>query len=365
MEQNVYRSELERLRFTEEGKAALTDALMATQDAGEVGRRQPWLKRGVAAALAAVLLVGTAAAVTLPLWEDYFGPMDQGQLAVVEALSETLPDAVTSNGATMTPLAAFGGQGALYLMLEVEAPEGCVLPTLGEDEQYWLSGGAEPQMRTRLETAEGRDVEDLSYSFGVTCLEDDDPTDNKISLVVDVTANGDLAGLTLRIPGLWKWEIADKSIFTPIFTGDFAFPISEDMGEESVVTLDVAGVTAQTQWGPITMETLELSPLGARWSYRIDEATAQAAREAEEPTAEEPAAITAVDEDGATTAVRLTITPSAPLSVVLKDGTEVGFPLSFQGQEDGLQVCSGGFPAPVDLSQADHVLWGDTEIPLN
>ena len=48
----------------------------------------------------------------MPLWEEYFGPLDQGQQAVVESLSETLPDAVTSNGATMTPLAAFGGQGA-------------------------------------------------------------------------------------------------------------------------------------------------------------------------------------------------------------------------------------------------------------
>lgn len=264
MEQNVYQSELERLGFTEAGKAELTDALMAEQAAGKT--RRPWLKRGVAAALAAVLLVGTAAAVTMPLWEDYFGPMDQGQQAVVERLSETLPDAVTSNGATMTPLAAFGGHGALYLMLEVEAPEGTILPALGEDEQYWLSGGVEPGVRTRLETADGRDVEDLSYAVGVTCLEDDDPTDNKISLVVNVTADGDLAGLTLRIPGLWKWEIADRSIFTPIFTGDFAFPISEDMGEDCVTTLDVAGVTAQTKWGPVTLETLELSPLGLRWS---------------------------------------------------------------------------------------------------
>lgn len=363
MEQNVYRSELERLRFTENGKSALTDALMAEQAPRR--HRSPWLKRGVAAALAAVLLVGTAAAVTMPLWEEYFGPLDQGQQAVVESLSETLPDAVTSNGATMTPLAAFGGQGALYLMLEVEAPAGTVLPTLGEDEQYWLSGGAEPQVRTRLETAEGRDVEDLSYAVGVTCLEDDDPTDNKISLVVNVTADGDLAGLTLRIPGLWKWEIADKSIFTPIFTGDFAFPISEDMGEESVVTLDVAGVTAQTPWGPITMETLQLSPLGARWSYRIDEATAQAAREAEQAAAEEPAAVTAWDEDGTSAVVHLTITPSAPLSLVLEDGTEVSVTGGFLGEEDGLQVCSGSFPAPVDLTQVDHLLWGETEIPLN
>lgn len=363
MEQNVYRSELERLRFTENGKSALTDALMAEQAPRR--HRSPWLKRGVAAALAAVLLVGTAAAVTMPLWEEYFGPLDQGQQAVVESLSETLPAAVTSNGATMTPLAAFGGQGALYLMLEVEAPAGTVLPTLGEDEQYWLSGGAEPEVRARLETPEGRETEDISYSLNATCLEDDDPTDNKISLVVNVTANGDLAGLTLRIPGLWKWEIADKSIFTPIFTGDFAFPISEDMGEDCVTTLDVAGVTAQTKWGPVTLESLELSPLGLRWSYCIDEATARAAREAEQAAAEEPPAVTVLDEDGSETPMETAILVAPQMTLVLKDGTEMGTFIGFQGQEDGLQVCSGSFPAPVDLTQVDHLLWGETEIPLN
>ena len=365
MEQNVYRSELEHLRFTEAGKTALTDALMAEQAAPGTHRRSPWLKRGTIAALAAVLLVGTAAAVALPLWENYFGPLDQGQLAVVERLSETLPDAVTSNGATMTPLAAFGGHGALYLMLEVEAPEGTVLPTLGENEQYWLSGGGEPQVRTRLETPEGRDVEDLSYAVGVTCLEDDDPTDNKISLVVNVTADGDLAGLTLRIPGLWKWEIADQSTFTPVFTGDFAFLISEDMGEDCVTTLDVAGVTTQTRWGPVTLETLELSSLGLRWSYRIDEATAQAAREAEQAAAEEPPAVTVLNEDGSESPMEAEILIAPEMTLILKDGTEAGTFMGFQGQEDGLQVCSGSFPVPVDLSQADHLLWGDTEIPLN
>lgn len=361
MEQNVYRSELERLRFTEQGRAELTDALMAEQAAPR--RRSPWVKRGVAAALAAVLLVGTAAAVTFPLWEEFFGHMDAGQQAVVKTLSGTLPGAATSNGATMTPLAAFGGQGALYLMLEVEAPEGTVLPELGENAVYWLSGGVEPEVRTRLETADGREREDIGYSLDVTCLEDDDPTDNKITLVAEVNASGDLAGLTLHIPGLWEW--GSDNTYKAVFTGDFDFPISEDLGKDSTVALDVVGVTAQTPWGPITMETLELSPLGIRWSYRIDEATAQAAQEAEQAAMEAPPAVMAVDEDGAATAVQVEITPSAPLSVVLRDGTEISIAEGFYGTEDGLQVCSGAFAAPVDLSQADHLLWGETRIPLN
>ena len=130
MEQNIYRNELERLRFTEKGKAALTDALMAEQTAGESRRHARWMKRGVAAALAAVLLVGTAAAVAGSLWENYFGLLDQGQQEVLENLSKGLPAAVTSNGTTITPLDAFGAKGVLYLMLEVEAPAGTVLPVL-------------------------------------------------------------------------------------------------------------------------------------------------------------------------------------------------------------------------------------------
>ena len=45
MDENVYRSELEKLRFTQEGKAALTEALMAEQ-AVPVVRRHTWWKRG-------------------------------------------------------------------------------------------------------------------------------------------------------------------------------------------------------------------------------------------------------------------------------------------------------------------------------
>lgn len=364
MEQNVYRNELERLRFTEKGKAALTDALMAEQTAGESRRHARWMKRGVAAALAAVLLVGTAAAVAGSLWENYFGLLDQGHQEVLESLSKGLPAAVTSNGATITPLDAFGAEGILYLMLEVEAPAETVLPVLDEEEAvYWLSGGVDPAVRMRLETADGREREDISYSTDVTCLEDDDPTDNKIIVVVNLSADQDLSGLTLHIPGLWKWET--DNTFTPIFTGDFPFLISENMGNGSAVTLDVDGVTTQTPWGPIALRTMELSPLGIRWSYRIDDATARAAEQVAEEMSQDQNGMSVQAADGSQLAMEVSITPDAPVSVVLKDGTEVSVSGGFAGEEDGIQVCSGAFAVPVDLSQADHLLWGDTEIPLN
>lgn len=365
MEQNVYRSELNRVELTAEGKAALTDALMGEGTAPRRARRGYWTRRGVAAALAAVLLVGTAAAVTVSLWDEYFGPLDPGQREVVEQLGKALPPAVTCNGATMTPLDAFGAEGVLYLLLEVEAPAGTVLPVLDEEEAvYWLSGGVEPDVRARLETSDGYETEDLSYSLDVTCLEDDDPTDNQITMAVNISADQDLAGLTLQIPGLWKWDT--DNTFTPIFTGEFAFPISEDLGKGSAMTLDVDGVTTETAWGPVTLKSLELSSLGIRWSYRIDEDTAQAVRQAEDEMREsEQSAVVVQSEDGSETPVETSILVSPQMTLVMKDGTQVSISNGFMEPEGELWTCSNAFKAPVDLSQAAYLLWGDTKVPLN
>src|SRR5699024_8379360 len=104
MDRNVYQSELDRVRFTEAGKSALTDALLAAQAVPAKQRgRGPWMKRGAIAALAAVLLVGSAAAVTVSLWDGFFGGLDPSEQAVVDTLSGDLPGAVSSNGAVMTP----------------------------------------------------------------------------------------------------------------------------------------------------------------------------------------------------------------------------------------------------------------------
>ena len=60
---------------------------------------------------------------------------------MVDTLSGGLPGAVSAGGAMMTPMAAFGMDGAFYLMLEIQAPEGTVLPPLdGENETYQLFG---------------------------------------------------------------------------------------------------------------------------------------------------------------------------------------------------------------------------------
>lgn len=79
MDRNVYQSELDRVRFTEAGKSALTDALLAEQAAPAKRQgRSPWMKRGAIAALAAVLLVGSAAAVGVSQgWLHFFSSEEE------------------------------------------------------------------------------------------------------------------------------------------------------------------------------------------------------------------------------------------------------------------------------------------------
>lgn len=78
MDRNVYQSELDRVRFTEAGKSALTDALMTGRAESEQRRgRGPWMKRGAIAALAAVLLVGTAAVGVSQGWIHFFSSEEE------------------------------------------------------------------------------------------------------------------------------------------------------------------------------------------------------------------------------------------------------------------------------------------------
>ena len=144
---------------------------------------------------------------------------------MVDTLSGGLPGAVSAGGAMMTPMAAFGMDGVFYLMLEIQAPEGTVLPPLdGENETYQLFGDDILNGEwLELREPDGGDPA-ISYSTEFTWLEDPDPADNTLTVVLSILADGDLEGKVLHIPGLWKQT--DGKAYTEIFSGDFDFVLS-------------------------------------------------------------------------------------------------------------------------------------------
>ena len=266
MDSNAYRSELDRVRYTKTGREALTDRLMRTQGVERGRRRAGWPRKMMAAAVAAVVLVGTAAAAAGPLWERYFGRLDEDQQAVINNLSaapEALP-AAESHGTVMTPLAAFGDQDFYYLMLEIRAPEGTVLPDYGEDEGYYQLFGDELGEKITLTDEDGQELPRyVEFEWMPRTGED-----NVLTAVLRLwPAEGvdfsDGTDKVLHIPGLWV-QSPDK-VYTPVLTGGWDFNIGAHCGNVEIRELDVTGVTQGTEeCGTLVMDSLRLSPLGMR-----------------------------------------------------------------------------------------------------
>ena len=150
--------------------------------------------------------------------------------------------------------------------------------------------------------------------------------------------------------------------YTEIFSGDFDFTLYQRIWwKTGLLAVDVTGITTQSPYGTLTLDDLELSPLGLRLGYHYDEDTAQATWEAESSGGD--ALVTS--DDGEALKFSDMVTPSAELVLVLRDGTRVEIANSFGGGGAGWAEQSGFFTRPVDLTQADHLLWGDTEIPLS
>lgn len=348
MNEHAYRNELDRVSYTPEGRNDLTAALMHPEYAAG-GRK--WPRRWAAAAVAAALLVGTAAAASVSLWDRYFGPLTDEERSVVDSLSGELPAAITSNGTTMTPLSAFGDGTSFYLLLEVTAPEET---EFSPDENYALFGsGFDPDHRACLLEQDGTQTEGISYSIDASWMEVSETEQNRLTMVVSVTASESIDGKILHIPGLWLQENA-------VVTGSWDFPLSAQMGT-GAVEVNAAGITTSWIGGTLTLETLRVSPLGLAMTYRYDPEELQALEE--RAPAQTDMVVTA--EDGSEVPMMVEYIPTAPISLVLQDGSQIHEGSAFMGGQDGLRTLSTTFERPVDLSIVEYILWGDTKIPLS
>ena len=334
MDKNAFRTELDRVSFTPAGREALTDALMRAEAAPPVRRPVNWAKLGMAAALAAAALIGSAVAAGT-LWDQYFGRLDEDQQEVIETLSRELP-AAESNGTTMTPLAAFGDQDFYYLMLEIRAPEGTVLPDYSEDEGYYQLFNPDTRESITLLDGAGNDIRgDLEFEW-MPRAGDSQVLTAVIRLWPAEGVNfSDGTDKILHIPGLWV-QSPDK-IYTPVLSGSWDFNIGTGNGESR--SLDTTGVTVEDErFGTVTLDALRVSPLGLY--YR-----SSWARGAEDNTL---------------------LSPPLEISVVMADGKEIYLDNTVgSGRDDECWYESyGPFEAPIDLSKAVCVRWNGVEVPI-
>lgn len=330
MDKNAFQTELDRVSFTPAGREALAKALMST---APLRRSGGWARRGMAAALAAVLLAGSAVAAG-SLWDRYFGGLDADQREIIETLSQKDLPAAESNGTVMTPLAAFGDQDFYYLMLEIRAPEGVTLPDYGENEGYYQFFNPDTGEMITLTDSSGADIRgDLEFKWM--------PRTGDARVLTAVIRLWPVEGVdfsdgtdkVLHIPGLWV-QSPDK-IYTPVLTGGWDFNIGAHSGEIESRTLDVSGVTvANAECGTMTMEYLRLSPLGMRIRHSWSEP-------------------------------REGILPGARLSVVMEDGSEIFLENTIGNCGENWNEECGPFETPIDLNRVVAVRWGTAEIPVN
>ncbi len=328
----------------------------------------------VAAAVAAAFTVSALAAGRLlggELFGDVFSrgndSLTPGQMETIDRLVQTFegqdgaaPAAVTDNGASITPLAALADGNIYYLRLRVEAPEGTALPDLDweRDGACYQLFGPEAADRLTLEPAQGAYPADaFGYQLDFRPLPDSEPNDNVKEFVVQFTnlsddgiALNDGVSKQLTIHGLWTQD-SDK-VYTPIFTGEFAFDIGLNF-QSQLLDLAVDGLTwstrAEDEFRGVaydvtnTVKQMSLSPLSLSYRYT-----------------------TTLPKDNNWIGAGL-----GPVEIVLKDGTAIpcihGCDTDVRDSQTGTRELEGFvvFDQPLDLSQVDYVQYGENKIPVN
>nr|WP_325180348.1 hypothetical protein [uncultured Oscillibacter sp.] len=308
--------------------------------------RRRKIPRGIAVAIAVLLLITAAAAAAVSLWVTYFGGLDQRQQEIVgdmelsgektgkpETTKTTaeslLPPPVEHDGVTITPLRLLGAKNRLYLILEIRAPEGTVFRP---DETYQLFDG--------MRVPEERRTEMLGCSGGFTVLEAGTREPNILVGVAETTTSFDIGGCSYLVRALYRYtpDGEQETVFGgwdseagP--TDSWEFPIPEDLNRDQLLEPDVEGLAMTDGGKTMTLLSMSVSPLGVWWKYRLD---------GEDPW------------------------PRVRVALRMRDGSEVEAALGQLTMGDMGSGCTASvdFAKPVDLSQAEAVLWGDVEIPL-
>lgn len=348
MEKNAYRNELDRVRYTAEGRESLVDALMEARTTGasepaEPRRRFHWTRGAAAAVLAAVVLLGTAtAAVGLPRsladwfarqWADTTGgAMSEDQAALIDRLTQAVGVSETRGDVTVTLDSLTRGNSGVWLLLELR----------GADRDEWLHFD-----RMDLTFQPDPDTVKTPGSYGLSPKFAGIGEDGVYRLLIqyDISLIGEdslLKGYegTLLLRDLYLGEdlTQDEEL---VQKGTWELRFTLEPAEDGFLDLGSRRVPARD------METREL-----------------AAAETELRNVQ----VSATDIRYTQSRAEQTLEP-LPGKLVLADGTEIAWGSGgsrwTSEREDGEWASVYCWQQPVDLRQAAALRFGDREIPLN
>jgi hypothetical protein len=302
--------------------------------------RRGFASVAVAAVLVVTMLSAAAFAANIFGIADYFksvfGNMSETQIEVLEELGKIDMPPVTSNGTTMTPLAAVGDDDFYYLMLQIEAPMGTVLDLPDDDVGYLQIFN--PDESESMANIVSNDGSQAGIAGTQLTWIDEIPGDSMITLAIHCISQNsdgikfnDGSQKTFRILGLWL-QSPDK-VYTKILDGVWEFNIG-DFGASGYANLPVNGKKTVGDGGyEMTLQLLSVSPLGIRYEYTY-------------PRNEN-------------------VTPGpGVLQAILKDGTIIEATQADGNYTSTKAESHAYFSAPVKVSEIDYIQFGDLAIPI-
>ena len=330
------------------------------------GRRPAAKKAGriaralLVAAVVTALCTATVVAAKLGVadsFKGYFGDLTAEQKQVMEALGTTDLQPVTSNGTTITPLAAICDENNYYLRLRIEAPEGTKLNLPKEDEGYLQLWNPE----TAGDFFARDDYDYDGCSFDCT-WSDAVPGDNVLEVVMQIAGQScdtrtktyleNLLGRDytvmsftdgrpkqLNIHGIWMQTNNQDLPYEIVLEGDWSFEIGLNAKAAPTVYVDASGRATESTWPEpdhtLTLEYFRISPLGMVGEYGHD-----------------------YDENMEGYGIE-------NCALVMKDGSTLEMGpggVSMTGRD--FVMLNYRFDAPIDVTQVDHIVFGDQIIPV-
>ena len=257
-----YKKEMSELRFTEIQKKALAEAAASAARTPAKRRRPVFRTALIAAAMAAVLVVGSSAAGILPSPAEIFAPLFGGaaaQTEVIDKIGRPIGASDTDNGITITAEAIMGDQYNAVIVYTLTRDDGeRFLPEgKGLDETYLMMGGYGGASWVK------------GGAHGGSWFVDEDPEDNQIQLVETASSNVAMtkgtANASFEDLQYWNAETEQAELLYP---GKWKLRFEVDY-EDCSVRLG-GGETVSQDGLNFTIDEVSVSPIAVRAAYTAD-----------------------------------------------------------------------------------------------
>lgn len=259
-----YKKEMSELRFTESQKKILAEAA-ASAARTPAKRRRPMFRTAlIAAAMAAVLAVGSSAAGILPSPAEIFTPLFGGaaaQTEVIDKIGRPIGASDTDNGITITAEAIMGDQYSAVIVYTLTRDDG---------ERFLPEGKSLDETHLTIDGFNGASWV-RGDATGGSWFVDEDPEDNQIQLVETASSNAVMTKGTAnaRFENLqyWNEETEQAELLYP---GKWKLRFEVDY-EDCSIRLG-GGETFSQDGLNFTIDEITLSPIAVRVAYTSDSA---------------------------------------------------------------------------------------------